>query len=300
MPAPIALFAYNRPKHLEKTLAALAQNSLAKQSDLYIFADGAKNNNPQNLEKIQAVRQILTTQKGFKDCFAQVYYQFQDNNLGLANSIITGVNSILAQYESVIVLEDDMICTPDFLSFMNDALVLYHDNPTIFTISGYVFPIKIPENYTKEVFIFQRPSSWGWATWRECWQKSDWEVTDYQYFKLDKNQKKAFNQGGKDLTPMLCKQMQGEIDSWAIRWAYTHFKQGVYCVYPTTSKIQNIGTDKSGAHSPKTSKYKVVLAKKKYHLSQNITENQVISSNFRKFFRPSIIRQIINWWRFNV
>jgi hypothetical protein len=40
--SPIVLFAYLRPAHTQKTLDALANNALAKQSILYVFVDGLK------------------------------------------------------------------------------------------------------------------------------------------------------------------------------------------------------------------------------------------------------------------
>lgn len=41
--APIVLFTYNRPWHVQQTVKALQNNDLADESKLYIFSDAAKN-----------------------------------------------------------------------------------------------------------------------------------------------------------------------------------------------------------------------------------------------------------------
>lgn len=47
---------------------------------------------------------------------------------------------------------------------------------------------------------------------------------------------------------MLVNQMEGKIDSWAVRWCYHLFKNDLMTVYPRTSKALNIGLDGSGTH----------------------------------------------------
>ena len=42
--APICLFVYNRFDELYETIISLQKNNLASESNLYIFSDGAKNN----------------------------------------------------------------------------------------------------------------------------------------------------------------------------------------------------------------------------------------------------------------
>ncbi|TAG42976.1 MAG: glycosyltransferase, partial [Cytophagia bacterium] len=152
--APVLIFAYNRFEHLQKTIESLSKNYLANQSEIFIYSDGEKT--IKDHEKIKEIRTYLKNLKGFK----KINLIFRAENLGLANSIIKGVSEIITIHKKVIVLEDDMISTPDFLNFMNDALLFYEAEKKIFTISGYNFPIKIPQNYQEDVFITQRASSW--------------------------------------------------------------------------------------------------------------------------------------------
>lgn len=287
--APIILFAYNRPWHLEQTVEALLQNPLAKESLLYIFSDAAKDNTSQ--QQVEQVRTYIHQIKGFKD----VFIEEKTTNAGLAPSVIQGVTQVLKKHQRAIVMEDDMICSTNFLDFMNHALDFYQNQQEIFSISGYTYPINIPDDYPNHVFITPRASSWGWATWLNRWEQADWEMKYYDSFMKDKAAQKVFNQGGEDLTPMLIKQQKQLISSWAVRWSYTHYYKKAYCLFPVQSKIHNIGTDKSGVHTPKTQKFDTVLSHDDLQFTKTLTPNPIIYQNLQKFFKLSPVRKIINY-----
>jgi hypothetical protein len=140
------------------------------------------------------------------------------------------------------VLEDDLITTQNFLSFMNASLNEYKQKTDVFSISGYSFNLHSTNNEYKESgYFLKRGWSWGWATWADRWNNIDWEVKDYALFIKDTDQQKKFAQGGSDLTDMLQRQMNGKMDSWAIRWFYHQFKVEGVTFYPVYSKIFNIG-----------------------------------------------------------
>lgn len=240
--APIALFAYNRPVHTRRTLESLQKNELASQSDLYAFADGAKN--AASTAAVQEVREFVRGIEGFKS----VTVIERERNVGLANSVITGVTQLCADLGRVIAVEDDLLTAPDFLAFMNQALQRYAGEPRIFSVSGFNFPVAVPNSYAYDAYCSFRSISWGWGTWKDRWQRADWSVRDFAEFIADREQQKRFNQGGDDLTRMLALQMAGRIDSWSIRWDYTHFKHNALAVLPVCSRVYNIGFDASGVH----------------------------------------------------
>ena len=62
--APIAIFAYNRPWHIQQTIESLQRDDLASQSDVYIFSDAAKNS--EAAANVEMVRQYLGTIGGVK------------------------------------------------------------------------------------------------------------------------------------------------------------------------------------------------------------------------------------------
>lgn len=154
MLAPLIVFAYNRPLHLRETLSALVQNAEAKYSDLYIFIDGPKNE--QGSEKTEEVFKVAS---GFSQgYFKNVEIIKSERNKGLAKSVISGVSEIINKYGKVIVTEDDSICSPHYLNFMNGALNYYGADENIWSVGGFTVPMVLPENYDKDVIKTQRSS----------------------------------------------------------------------------------------------------------------------------------------------
>lgn len=254
MPAPVVIFVYNRPEHTKKTIKALAENYLAKETDIFIFSDAAKTK--KNTSNVQMTREYIDSVPE-KNLFKSVEIIKAPKNKGLANSVINGVTEIIERYGEVIVVEDDLISSKDFLQYMNSALEYYKNNESIWSISGYNIPITIPSDYDHDVYLSYRGCSWGWSTWKDRWDRVDWNVSDYDCFKNSKELRKKFNLGGRDLANMLDLQMEGKIDSWAIRWCYAQSKLNMYTVYPVQSRIKNTGLDGSGTHSGLTTHYDV-------------------------------------------
>ncbi len=243
--APVVLFVYKRIDCLKQTVMHLQNNLLAKESDLIIFSDSGKHECDKL--KVQNVREYISTIKGFKTL--TIYRA--DENKGLASSVIEGVSSVLEKYGKAIVLEDDIITSQDFLTFMNEGLNFYENNEKIWSITGYCPPIKIPKYYKEDIFLCLRPSSWGWATWKDRWLLNDWELNDYESLLRDRRKQRAFNKGGYDLYRMLNLQMRGKLDSWAIRWSYSQFCQAMYSVYPVQTRVEHIGEGEDATHVKK-------------------------------------------------
>jgi hypothetical protein len=282
MLAPIVLFVYNRPTHTKKTVEALKQNKLAKESQLFIFSDAPKNEN--SIESVEEVRKYIKSINGFEN----IIIREAEKNKGLATSVISGVTEVIKEYGKVIVLEDDLVTSVNFLEYMNKALCFYENNQKIWSISGYNLPIEIPKAYNKDVYLSYRACSWGWATWKDRWDKNDWTVSNYDDFLKSKEQQKLFNRGGSDMTDMLKSQMEGKIDSWAIRWCYSQFKDNSYTIYPVKSKIQNIGNDGSGVHCGDTNINYVELDNgfSRTSFIDNLEEKQIILKRFKKHYEP--------------
>lgn len=285
MLAPVVIFVYNRPEHTIRTIESLAQNTLAKETDVFVFSDGPKNK--ESKKKVDEVRAYLNS-KEVSGLFKSITIEESTTNKGLANSVIQGVTKILSKYETVIVLEDDLESAPDFLSFMNNSLTFYCDSKVIWSICGYTFNLKIPSDYNYDIYFSYRAGSWGWATWKDRWVNIDWNVGDYDQFKKNKKLRRKFNRGGRDMSNLLDSQMEGKIDSWAIRWGYEQFKQDKLTVYPVHSRIRNIGQDGSGTHSGTTSRFEVNLVTNIYSKCEFVSPiiDERIIRNFRNYYSP--------------
>lgn len=246
MYAPVVLFVYNRVDHTKSVIESLSANLLAKETELYVFADAEKTE--KGLEKVQEVRRYINCTDWHSN-FKKVTLVQAEKNKGLAKSVITGVTDVLEKYEKVIVIEDDLILSPYFLNYMNEALEYYKADQDIWSISGYSFPMKSLKKYPHDIFYSYRGCSWGWATWLDRWKTVDWDVKDYNAMMNDDQWIARFNRGGADLANMLKLQVEGKIDSWAIRWCFAQSNQNMYTVYPKNSYLHNGGCDGSGTHS---------------------------------------------------
>jgi Glycosyl transferase family 2 len=278
-PAPIALFAYNRPAHLARTLQALRANPLAQECRLYIYSDGPKT--PHDEPAVSQVRQVI----GRTDGFAEVTLREQPTNIGLGRSIIDGVTELSARYGSVIVLEDDLVVAPGFLTFMNQALEHYKHASRVMTVSGYLFPVEHPEHLAS-TFLFSVPASWGWGTWHRAWKQFEPDSTQLLAGLSSKADRDSFDVDGTyPYFTQLTLQAAGKLDVWGVRWYASMFAAQGLCLYPGQSLVQNIGMDGSGMHCNTSSQFDVNLSKSSaWHFSDHIEESLVARSEIRSFF----------------
>lgn len=239
--APLALFVYNRPEHTRRTVEALAANTLAGQTPLHVFSDAPKSAAANSA--VAEVRAYIRNIAGFNS----VTIIERETNFGLARSIIEGVTGLCQKYGRVIVLEDDLLTSPHFLSYMNDGLTRYEDEDRVMQIAGYMFPINL--GLEEDALFLPFTSSWGWATWERAWRHFDAKGTGYQRLLEDQSLRRAFDLNGKyGYFRMLESQLRGDTDSWAIRWYLSVFLRKGLTLYPKQTLVRNIGFDGSGVN----------------------------------------------------
>ena len=278
--APIVVFTYNRPEHTLRAFNALLKNPLANESDIIIYSDSAKTAN--HNKAVDEVRSFLSEITGFRS--KKVIHR--DNNFGLAESIIQGVTGVLQESEKVIVLEDDMVVSPYFLEYMNEALDQFVDDNRVISVHGYVYPvdIKLPE-----AFFLPGADCWGWATWRRGWEIFN---PNGQYL-LDELVRRHLIQefdynGAYPFSNMLKAQVKGANDSWAIRWHASAFLAGKLTLYPGRSLVHNSGNDGSGTHCGTSDSMDIKLSETKINLNNIAVESSRIGREaFEIFFRQS-------------
>ncbi len=279
--APIILFTYNRLTETQRTIEALSGNYLASESELFVYSDQGKNDLDKG--KVEQVRQYLKTIKGFKE----VTINEAIENKGLANSVISGVTEVLENYESVIVVEDDLVTSKNFLDFMNQALDFYAQEEEVISISGYTLNLPTLSEIDKDYYVGFRASSWGWGMWANKWRAIDWEVKDYEEFLKDSDQRRKFALIASDLPGMLKHQMTGKIDSWAIRLSYHQFRNQMISIFPKVSKLVSIGSDKNATHTVGVTKFDTKLdlgGQRTFDFDKRPQKNDKILSDFKAVF----------------
>jgi hypothetical protein len=284
--APIALFVYNRPEHTRRTIEALRKNILADHSELIIFSDGAKNAAGQ--AQVEAVRAYCATVTGFRT--ARVVCR--ERNYGLARSIVSGVTEVLQTYEQIIVLEDDLVTSPYFLQYMNEALELYAPDDRVVSIHGYCYPIAEP---LPDTFFLRGADCLGWGTWKRGWKVFEPDGRMLLRELQQRGLRRAFDlDGAYPYTQMLKSQILGFNDSWAVRWYAAAFLAGKLTLYPGCSLVLNIGMDNTGTHSKSTQLFSGAIASGPIPIQPVPVEQSTAGYQaVRNFFRQPRLRVLV-------
>ena len=238
--APILLFTYNRLQHTQRCLEALLKNTLAADSELFVYADAAKDE--AGKEAVEEVRRYIHSLQGFRT----ITIIERDENWGLARNIIDGVTTQIKKYGKVIVLEDDLVVAPYFLQFMNDALEIYKDEPKVGHIQACDFT---QDASLPDTFLIKWTGSWGWATWERAWENFNPNGEELLHELEARKLSYTFDFNGKyGFTRMLRRQIAGKNNSWAIRWNASLFIKDILSLNVGRSLVQNEGFDGSGTN----------------------------------------------------
>lgn len=239
---PLAVFTYNRPRYAEQLLGTVARCARLDECQLYIYCDAAKN--PGQVAAVEESRRVV---RAWAEKLNAVVVE-RVENFGLARSIVTAVTQLCEEFGRVIVLEDDLQVSPDFLDFMLRALARYRDEAGVYQISGFTFRIKYSP--PPDAFFIPLTASWGWATWARAWRDFDWNAAGAVEALADAETRRRFNadESG-DYYTMLQKCLAGQNDSWAVRWWWAVFKAGGLVLYPRKSLVWAGGFDESSTHN---------------------------------------------------
>ena len=290
--APILLFVYNRLDKTKQVIDALLKNEESANSDLYIYSDGAKNDDEE--KKVKELREYIQNVGGFKSLFVIK----REKNYGLANNIIDGVSSVVNRYGTVVVLEDDIVVGQYFLRFMNDALKRYKNNSEVMEITVYMEPVYTDD--LPEAMFIRKGSCWGWATWNDRWSFfSRYKVKVYNNFTL--KERYLFDlDGACGISEQLLYNVVGILDTWAVYWDAAIFKNDGLVLVPSVSLVKNIGADGSGEHMADSRLDDATYSNNEIHDFPNeLVENQLLRRRLKEYYKrvsPDIVRKA--WHKF--
>jgi hypothetical protein len=276
--APIALFTYNRPGHALRTIEALRKNKLADQSQLIIFSDGAKDEAGSAM--VNKLRGLLRQIDGFKS----VQLIERSENLGLGNNIIDGVRQLIDQFGRAIILEDDLLTSPYFLQYMNEALEKYQQIDEVISVHGYRYPVN---QILPETFFLRGADCLGWATWKRGWDLFEPDGSKLLAKLIESKQQNLFDfDNSYPYTQMLKDQIAGKNNSWAIRWYASAFLLNKLTLYPGRSLVHHIGGDGSGTNTGFDDSLAVEISKNPIEvLDIPLVQNEITRMAFVDFFR---------------
>lgn len=269
--APIAFFVYNRPQHTKISLEALKKNILAKESDLIIFSEAAKENKLDKI-KVGEVRKVIENCNGFKS----VLIKKRNKNFGLYKNFTEGITEVCNKFGKIIVVEDDNQVSKYFLNFMNDGLNIYFNDNKVCAINGWFFPGK---NDLESNFFLKGGDTWGWGTWKRAWKEfnpdTNYLLREIKSRKLIKkfNLNNSFN-----YYKMLEKRHRELNESHSIIWKASTFLKNMYSLYPARSFVRNIGFDDSGTHNKIPNK--TYLNQKIQDYQINLKKKEIVENEY--------------------
>ncbi|MCK9372278.1 MAG: glycosyltransferase [Sulfuricurvum sp.] len=301
--APVAVCTYSRINHLKQTIEALQKNTLAKQTELYIFSDAPRIGDE---EIVRKVREYIRTVDGFK----KVHIVERQTN-GIIENLYGAIEQLLNIHGKIIFLEDDNVTSNYFLKFMNESLNHYQDDKRILTISGYMLDVKEIHEGKDDVFLQRIFSAWGFATWKDRKIIEIGNKTDF--ICLLKGKYKIANKIFKYNPPMFkalsnIKRMPNKVNPLDYKISAYQFLFDKYTLYPKQSFVKNIGADGSGVHAKVTNIWDVELNESNLSdikLAENVEYNEryeKLISERAMSFRKSLnytMRKIFNYvWVF--
>jgi hypothetical protein len=238
---------------------------------------------------VSSVREYINSINGFKT----VLVINRERNYGVDKNIIEGIRYLTNNYQSFIIVEDDLIVSEHFLYFLNSALKFYNDNNKIITISAFNY-VSIPKNYKWDCFFTGRTNPWGWASWSNRFKNIDWDISDHESFINNKSIQRKFNFWGSDRSRMLKKTLSGKIRAWDIRLEYHVFKNNLLTAYSTKNLVFNNGFNCNEAtNTTGYNRFKVkiqLLDSTNIKFPDFITDNLVIRRRFIE--KNSILNRI--------
>jgi hypothetical protein len=253
--SPIALFCFRRLDTLKICVESLKLCPEAIHSELFIFSDAAKNE--AELLEVNQLRSYLNEIDGFKS----IKINLRKDNLGVDFNIINGIKEMSVNYESFIVVEDDLIVSRDFLKFMNAGLFFYKSFESVLTLSAFNY-VKIPENYIWDIYFAKRTNPWGWATWSNKIKEVDWDLAIKENFLNNPIEMRAFNEWGSDRSRMLKRTIFSDIRAWDIRLDYYQFKKDYLTAYSCKNLVINNGfNDKRASNTSGYNRFKILHEK---------------------------------------
>jgi len=236
--APVLIGTLNRYMHFKLCIESLQQCIYSDKTHLFIALDYPPAEKYE--EGFLSIKKFID--KGIHGFFKVTVIE-RKSNLGVRENFFTARELIFTEYDRIIVTEDDNEFSPDFLNFVNNGLSLYNNNPAILAICPYIYPIKI-KNLVQDIFLYQGFSAWGYATWREKFQKISWDVSEVKNFLKIKNNRKKIT--SKHVLSHLRNGIKINKLGGDTFICYYLFCNNMTCIFPKLSRVRNHGYDGSG------------------------------------------------------
>lgn len=246
--AAVAIIFFNRPDTLEQVFAAVRDE---KPKKLFLIQDGPRDGNLSDVENVAKCRKVVEN----VDWDCEVIRDYSDVNLGCGMRVYTGVTNAFKTEDRLIIIEDDIVTTPDFFRFCNEMLEYYKDDTRVHRVAGMCHM----GEYKKSPYSYgftDVTSCWGWATWKRVWDDMDYSMSfmDNSYVMncfisnaRYKREAKSLVKTGKERKKILDK--GGSLSAWTFQYDMSNFLNNRLGITPTKNLISCIGLNSESVHA---------------------------------------------------
>ncbi len=223
-------------------LIKIIEPLIGVSNPIYVVIDAPRSS--EDRSKISEVRKILDESGlNVKDILTF------SSNQG-TNSVALGIDWILQEFESVIVIEEDILVSPQFIEFAEIMLNKYSSDNRIGSITAMnlvpVEQLTSPNaTYRFSCYFY----AWGWATWKNRWGEmiplESWDI-DALPMPITARNPLARERWKMGLREVHSGRAPG---LWDYRWIYTYWMKGWLTIVPNVNLALNIGFDTQATHT---------------------------------------------------
>lgn len=281
--SPVLFLIFNRPDTTKEVFEKIRE---VKPSKLYIAADGARNDRPEEASKCEQARDVVNQ----IDWVCDVKTLFRSENQGCRLAVSSAITWFFEHEEEGIILEDDCLPANSFFYFCDEMLEKYRDDLRIRHISGT--NLQSNKQWGEASYYFHESTIiWGWASWRRIWKEYDSELNAYSIPEVESRINNLFEDEFLAQTWLeIFKAIKlKQIDTWDYQLAFlNHFTHGL-SISPNQNLVSNIGFRSDATHTPdptnpfanlKTSELSE-LTHPKYMIPQKEVDYGIFSKEFK-------------------
>ncbi len=298
--APVLIPTLNRYEHFRRCVESLSRCTHADKTELVIGLDYPPSE--KYIEGWEKICSYVSTISGF----AQVTILKREYNYGVQENVYDIRKYASKKYDRFIMTEDDNEFSPNFLDYINQGLEIYKDNPQVYAICGYNYPIDM-SSYKYNYYFSHEFAAWGYGSWFEKQEKvfkiiqsPKYVIDFYKSYPLSVYLKNNFK-----LMSLATRIGDGFLGDVYLT-SYLHSRKA-YSVFPKISKVRNWGHDGTGINCGTMEKKLEVLYTKQsideeteFNFSEDlpIGINKFVNRKVQAFMKPPfrmIIRRLLSF-----
>lgn len=239
--APVLVIGFNRPDLLSQVLRD--KNLLTRR--VFISIDG-----PRNSAEATAVHECVALANMFKLSHPDSFVRTSEKNLGCKLGVSGAIDWVFQTENELIILEDDVVPNDFFYVFMDEMLDANRENHRIWQVSGHC---ALPRHLeSSKIYLSQFPQIWGWATWKNRWQKYDQSLESWiGSFPMNSATNLLVNRSlplNKYWTQRL-NDCRAGFDTWDYQWVYSMWANSAWSISPGKNLCANQGFDERATHT---------------------------------------------------